>query len=302
MISVILINITLIIVTFLFNIIWYKFKSHNRFEGFKYLISHEIDYIKRENLETLEKKEEYIKYLKEQIENDITILNPEARQEKINKLLNKKEKYIPYEFVVDYKLYIKYYKSFIPKEKLKPNINNLACFISCMSRLSDSYLVNRNLKDCELKEKVVSSISKKSKFVFDISDRFYDKISINNYDSKFMEKIIWKIFGSREKKLKIQNTYGLLFHKAFWPTQNNYFGIDEKYATMSWKYPKTITRIAFLSMISLVSLNLYFLVQKYNFTFDITENTKFFPAFSFGINIIILIIWHFKFINIEVNI
>lgn len=274
--SLIIITIAMIIVTFLFKIIWYKFKSHNKFEGFKFLISHETDYIHKNKLRKENIfREKFREYLKEKLklnEKDLKYLNAEED--------NKKRSY---EIIQKTNLYIKYYKSFISEKKHK--FNDLNSFNIALSRRNDAYVLNNSLDHEKLKIKLLDS-GVKSQFVFSTSEKHYDHIKIDNYDSKFFSKIIWPIYGVKEKQNMIsyfKNLFlslkTLFLQKMKMP--HDYFGIDNKYTTIGWRYPRLITRIAFLSILGIYILFILKLYRGYSIDYTYFHSTLNFKKLFF---------------------
>lgn len=255
-----LILFIMICLIFLFEVIWYKFKSHNRYIGYIQLLSQEHRYIEISGLTEKELK-------------------------------NKS-------YITDYKKFVK--KIDDQKEgesKIAPS--DYDSWEHMMSRLNDHHFQNIN-EDDELKKSRALKSTSDSKFVFVVSDKLYPHIKINDYDRKFFDKIIWTLYGKkRTSKRALVDNFNLLFNPNF-KYSSEFFGIDRKYVSYGWKYPRKITQIATISIFLLAVSFFVFMSWQWEIADSISEvdwKITRYPLFLASINIGILIWWYLRYIR-----
>lgn len=159
-----IIGVAVAIITFLFELAWYKFKSHNRYTGYIQLITQEVDFITKERAEKDPdkfKSKDYVKNYDEYIYEGTKEEDPNKKYKKLN--------LTSWEFI--------------------------------MSRLNSSSALKKNNNSSIEKQKLKKAVTK-SMFVFKLPDGYKYKF-IDNYDNldiKFSDKITYDLYRNNKSK------------------------------------------------------------------------------------------------------
>ena len=233
--SLILLSFSIIVVTFLFEIIWYKFKSHNRYVGYIQLMMQEVDAIP-------------------------LAVYREEKDAKGN-TIRKKEAVLSLEQLDD-KDYISNYQDYLDR-KLPKGINDLFSWEFMMSRLHGIHFTKKNMTHAEAS---LNSAVEKSRFVFSVPKHLQKYINIGNHDLTFFDRVVIPMYLNKNSKhflLYFFHYLGYLFSDNS-KRLLDHLHIDKSYVVNGWRYPKKITQIAFTSVIAIYLLFVYYLSQGYD--------------------------------------
>lgn len=251
----ILLTFSIVVVTFLFEIIWYKLKSHNRYVGYIQLLMQEVDAIPTK----ISKKSKLL-----DVSNTIT-----------EEVLSSKD--------LSEGKHIQYYQQLLNR-KYPKGIDDLYSWEFVMSRLHANHFIERDQLDNE--RAILNSVSK-SRFVFSVPAHLQSLIEIGNHDKKFFSKIIFSLYLKENDLPFLRNIFRYLKFLISSKTKVllNKIDIDKSYAVNGWRYPKKVTQIAFAAVI----LNFVFLIY-YLFAAKFSETINFNNGYEKVAAIILLII------------
>lgn len=242
----VIILVSLVITTYLFEILWYKFKSHNRHAGYMQLMSQEIN---------------------------------------------------AYNLTDD----IKY-------NDKKPHLYDPSCldkFEGNLDILSWDFMMSRLTNVSEKSDiEAIKNATRKSTFIFSKS-KLYNLSKIENYkdlDSLFFEFCIYRKYFPRIKSLRrkriMQSISNLVYIWIPSKQKNIIDSIDEKYTSISWKYPIKLIQLGTLSILALSFSFFYFLSMSYDPIWSGGLDTRLFNMASLLVCVWVIVILRWIFVYI----
>ncbi|MEM6734562.1 MAG: hypothetical protein AAF620_00710 [Bacteroidota bacterium] len=224
--------VTLIIITLLFEVIWYKFASHNRFVGYIQLLMQELDAIP---------------------------IRTKVRDENGDSSI---KRYLTDEQLKD-KEYIKRYQDFLD-DKPDKGIEDFYSWDFVISRLHSIFYSNK--KEEEREKSILQSI-KNSRFVFSISPQLYPFIEVSDKDQSFFKEILFPLYIRQKSKKFIPNIFK--YFRFLYSTKAKILlddiSIEDRYVANGWRYPKKITQIAYTVILVIFVYISYSISQEYPF-------------------------------------
>lgn len=224
--NLLLIVITLVVITLLFEVIWYKFKSHNRLVGYMQLIIQELGAIPKKIISKEDlKSKHYIKDQKEYLDQHFTkglndLFSWELMMSRLNNNYHTKR-------------------------------DNEADVLKSIKRSQFIFsLPEQNVVD-------------PGHPAHDVD--FFKKIILKLYgkgytwsELKGKDKIVWLLFPI----WSLIGSWVFLFHNRSKSTLK-LLRIDKRYVISGWKYPKQITQIAFIAVSTLFTIFLILFNNNY---------------------------------------
>lgn len=281
-----LILISVIIITFLFKIVWYKFNSFNRHVGYIQLLMQEDNYINRSDISKDQiKSKDYIENYRNYIQD-----SPKTG------ILYDREK-PSWEYIMH-----RYNSSTIWNGKLsfeenKENLNTVMSKIKFVFDLPLEYEYQKISKfeklDEEFFSKIIYEIYRKDNFF----KNFFRNFSKENIKLNTIKRIVLNFinFLSSIKSILWYNESEKQIIKK--PFQK----IDKRYFINGWGFPKLLTQIAFLTITALTIV--FYYICRLQFT-DLElsiDNAKkmelmIVPIMSVILAIIFLYYWLYRFV------
>jgi len=315
--SPVLVLVSLIIITFLFDILWYKFKSHNRLAGYMQLLSQEIELFELTEEIRNDKEKEYVKnpknltpinnhrnFFKDEHEDIITWEFFMARLNSIPNNITIKETRTRIKKATKDARYI--FK--IPKEYNPKKLDDR------FKRLDTSFYKNCIIPiffGTERKSKLTAERETEIETLIEKDKTFFNKIK-NNYLNFlaafffilifcfdylifrsislifFLMLFVFSIHDSKFKNFKqfFKNVLGIF--SANKKMKHVDCKIDDKYMTYGWRYPIKLIRLAILTVAGL-SYSFFFCIKDmYKINYDLSE---LYFGNTFTLGTLLVLVW-----------
>ncbi len=220
--SVVLFFLTLVVLTLLFEVVWYKFKSHNRLVGYIQVLMQEIQAIPYDKM---------------------TYKNKEGAE--INDTIKDKD-------------YIKNWKHYNIKKKDK-NLVDFYAWEFAMARYHENVLFE---KENQIQERINNycDATDKGNYIFSLPDSWmpytekYDGRRKNgetcDRDVEFFETVILPIYF-KDNAISLQKGLfkylGFLLRDKSKSQPLKQLDVENRYLIYGWEYPRKITQIAFIA-------------------------------------------------------
>jgi len=229
--------VTLIILTFLFDIIWYKFKSHNRHVGYIQMLSQELVHIPIDEFESYSEYKAYLdKFQDLKIENE-----EEVTKNSI--------------FTWQYSM-SRFFSSDMEKTKTKRFTKRKDKLLTATQRSNFIFKLSKGLKYESLPYETYSQLD--TNFFREVIFPLYG--NNRNYES-IKNQILRYLKALKDFPKFIRYTY---FGKSFLDYQELIKGVNQSYMSNGWSYIKKITQLAFLMITGLYLYFLFLVVSKYH--------------------------------------